>query len=376
MLEARVALGVVYGLLLATLLSNLWYLRRRPTRGRKRYHGRLSVLIPARDEEANLRRLLESVLRQRLLDFEVIVYDDASSDGTGRVAAGTGDPRVRVITGTGPPPGWVGKVHALYQASRAATGDVLLFLDADTRLKHDHAFTVLLDRFAALPRPAVLTAVPHFRGGGSLLVSGIPHGMLTTLPLVLVPRLRSRFVAALNGQCWMITRKDYEAHQPHLRHPNEVLEDIRIGRYLCGRGVIPHFVDLQDALEVWMYDGWAAAWRGFRKNAFLLTGGSGPGFLAYLAGYVGVYLAAPAASVWFPVIAFATKVATDRFARFPAWVSALAPVTFLAWAFLLADSALSHALGKVTWKGRPVDRRSLGSPETARSESNTPAGSA
>lgn len=352
-------LAVPYGLLCATLAANLWYLTRRRPHRPTRTDLRISLMIPARNEEANLRRLLPSLLRQRRVDLEIIVYDDASTDGTAAVAAGTGDSRVRTVGGAGPPPGWVGKVHALYQASRLATGNVFLFLDADTMLKHEHALADVLDRFAALPPHSALTAVPHFRGGGALLVSGIPHGFLTNLPLPLIPLLRSRFVAALNGQCWVISREDYLAHEPHLHHRQEVLEDIRIGRYLCGLGVIPCFEDLQDDLEVWMYDGFRAAWRGFRKNAFLLTGNSRLGFAAYLAAYVAVYLLAPLASLWFPVIAITSKLVSDRYTRYPLWVSLLAPATFVCWAVLFIDSAVSHLAGTVVWKGRAVDGKSL-----------------
>jgi glycosyltransferase involved in cell wall biosynthesis len=355
----RMVLAVPYGLMCATLAANLWYLLRRRQRRPPPGDRRVSVLIPARNEERNLRRLLPSLLCQRQVEFEIIIYDDASTDGTAAVAAGTGDGRVRTIVGAGPPPGWVGKVHALYQASRHASGDVFLFLDADTVLKHDGALANLLSRFAALPPQSVLTAVPHFRGGGALLVSGIAHGMLTNLPLPLVPLLRSKYVAAMNGQCWMISREDYRAHEPHLGHPQEVLEDIRIGRYLCGRGVIPRFEDVQDDLEVWMYDGFRSAWRGFRKNAFLLTGRSRFGFATYLGAYVAVYLLAPLASIWFPVIAITTKLVSDRYARYPLWVSLLAPATFVFWAVLFVDSAMSHMLGTVRWKGRLVGDRSL-----------------
>ncbi len=352
-------LGLPYGIICATLAANLWYLTRRRADAPARTDLRLSLMIPARNEETNLRRLLPSLLRQRQVELEIIVYDDASTDGTAAVAAGAGDARVRTIGGAGPPPGWVGKVHALYQAARVATGNVFLFLDADTVLKHEDALASFLHRFAALPPHSVLTAVPHFRGGGALLVSGIPHGFLTSLPLPLVPLLRSRYVAALNGQCWMISREDYVAHEPHLHNRHEVLEDIRIGRYLCGRGVIPRFEDVQDDLEVWMYDGFRTAWRGFRKNAFLLTGDSRLGFAAYFVAFVGVYLLAPLASLWFPVIAITTKLVSDRYARYPLWVSFLAPATFVCWAALFVDSALSHLAGTVTWKGRAVDRRSL-----------------
>jgi glycosyltransferase involved in cell wall biosynthesis len=350
-------LWIPYGLMCLTLAANLWYLARQRRRPAPRADLKVSVLIPARDEERNLRRLLPSVLRQRDVELEVIIYDDDSTDQTAAVAAGTGDARVRAIRGHGPPAGWVGKVHALYQASRLATGDVLLFLDADTVLKHEGVLAALLARFAALPAHSALTAVPHFKGGGSLLVSAVPYLMLVNLPLPLVPILRSRYVAALNGQCWMIGREDYRAHEPHLRHQGEVLEDIQIGRYLSARGVVPRFEDVRAEVEVWMYDGLRDAWRGFRKNAFLVAGGSVAGFAAYFGLYVAVFLLAPVVSVWFPILAVTTKLVSDRHARYPIWVSLLAPVTFAMWAALLVDSALSHRLGTVRWKGRDVTQR-------------------
>lgn len=344
----------IYAVIGTVLLSNLWYLRRWRRRRVPPSTGHVSVIVPARNEEHNLRRLLPSLLRQRAVDFEVLIYDDQSEDCTHAIASGTGDPRVRVLRGETPPPGWVGKVHALYQASRLATGDALLFLDADTAFTHDLALARICGRFADLPAGSVLTAIPHFCGGARLLVSAVPFALLTTLSLPMAARFRSPLLAALNGQCWMIARADYLVHEPHRAHPHEVLEDVRIGRYLVARGMVARFVDLQPELEVWMYADSAEAWRGFRKNAFLLMGGAVVPFAAFFAISLVTFVVAPLLSPWFLGAVCLAKLLSDRFTRFPLWVSLLAPVSFVLWSVLQLDSAIAHLRGRVVWKGRDV----------------------
>jgi len=348
---------VLYGTMTVVLASNLASLAAGRRREGRRFGGLLSVLIPARNEERNLARLLPSLLAQTGIDFEVIVYDDASVDGTAGVVSRAGDSRVRLLRGHGPPQGWVGKVYALYQASREARGDVFLFLDADTVLRGPGALARIAARFAALPPPALLTALPWFRGGAPLLVSLVPYTFLTNLPLYAATRWGGRLVAAMNGQCWMIGRGDYLAHEPHLEHRHEVLEDIRIGQFLAGRGVRPRFADLRDELEVWMYRDTREAWRGFRKNAYLLLGGHVLPFTLVFCLFVLTYLLAPFWSPLWLAWAVGTKTVADRYCRFPLWVSLAAPATFVLWAGLLLDSAWSHALGRVEWKGRIVARR-------------------
>ena len=346
----------VYGVLSAVLVANLVYLARARRRPAGPFRGLLSVLVPARNEERNLARLLPSLLAQKGVDFEVIVYDDDSEDDTAGVVTRLADPRIRLLRGRGPPPGWVGKVHALYRATRDARGDAFLFLDADTMLTGPGVLARIAGRFAALPPHGVLTALPRFRGGAQLLVSLVPYGLLTGLPLPFAARWGGRLLAAMNGQCWMIGRGDYLAHEPHRSNPDEVLEDVRIGRFLAFRGVRPRFADLSEELEVWMYRDTREAWRGFRKNAYLLFGGRPLPFAALFGLFVLTFVVGPASSPIWLVWVFGTKLAVDRFCRFPPWVSAAAPATFVLWTAMLLDSAWSHVRGRVEWKGRDVAR--------------------
>ena len=361
MILAYAVLMVQVGIGVVLLTNVIWMLHEKrraelveSAPGRVR---RISVIVPARNEADNLRRLLPSLLSQGHPDFEVIVYDDNSDDATWDVIGSFADRRLRGMRGDGPPPeGWVGKVHALYAATRELDGDVILFLDADTELRDGGALERLAGRFENLPRGSVLSGLTRLRGGAPLVVSLVPFTILGFLPIPLAVRLSQRSLGAMNGQCWMIDRSIYRRYEPHLRCRSEVLEDVEIGRYLKGEGITPYLLDLQDEVAVYMYTGFAEAWRGFRKNAYLLMGGHAhrfwPLFLVFC-----IVLALPwLISPWLLLGALALKLVSDAFGRFPIWVSVMAPISYLLAAALQLDSAAHHWLGWVSWKGRNVGK--------------------
>ncbi|MEM1269375.1 MAG: glycosyltransferase family 2 protein [Bacteroidota bacterium] len=352
------AIAVVHGLFLLTLLMNLVFVRS--------YRGRagspqpsVTVLIPARNEETNLGRLLPSLAEQNYPNFDVLVYDDGSEDGTWDViqqhaSQDAGGAQIRGLKGSGPAPGWVGKVHALYQATRHATGDVWMFLDADTKLADPDALSRLVARFHALPENSVLTGFNQLRGGGLMLVSLVPYVLISSLPWPLVRWLPLRSLGAVNGQFWMVRRRHYQELEPHEAHKDEVLEDVMIGRYFQANGIHPYMLDVQNEISVWMYTSFSDAWQGFRKNAYLLLGGTVISFVLLFTMFVSVWVAGPWLSWWFLGALYLGKFITDRFGRFPFWLTLLAPVSFALAAVLQFDSALAHWTGRVKWKGRTV----------------------
>ncbi|MCD8260151.1 MAG: glycosyltransferase, partial [Bacteroides sp.] len=100
---------------------------------------KLSILIPARNEEKNIGNLLHDLGSLYYPHIEIIVYDDESTDRTVEIASSylPSLPELRIIRGTPPPPGWLGKNYACYQLAKEARGGKLLFLDADVRVdKH------------------------------------------------------------------------------------------------------------------------------------------------------------------------------------------------------------------------------------------------
>lgn len=349
-----VALLLFHAGLLAIYLANIVYLRRHVCRPSDASPRRLSVIIPARNEAENLGRLLPTILEQDHNNIEVIIYDDGSEDDTWAVIQSFDDPCLIAVRGSGPPPGWVGKVHALYQATRKANGDLYLFLDADAELLSTSALRHLAACYQHLRPDSVLTGLTLLRGGGKLLVSLVPFTILTSLPWPLVRPLRFRSLGALNGQCWMLDAERYHLLEPHLQVKDEVLEDVNIGRYLKGKGITPVLVDVQPHVAIHMYRDLGDAWLGFRKNAYLLAGGNPVSFiilwLIYLLGMTLAFIFSP----WFLLTLLLLKLVSDQRAGFPLWVSLLTPVSFALGSLLQMDSAISHWTGRVAWKGRRV----------------------
>ena len=95
--------------------------------------AKVTVCVPARNESSVIGRCVRSVLAQDWPNFDFVVVDDKSEDGTSDLAqeAGGGDPRLRIVPGDGPPPGWMGKAAACWRARQEADGEWLLFVDAD-----------------------------------------------------------------------------------------------------------------------------------------------------------------------------------------------------------------------------------------------------
>ena len=362
---AAVLLALHLGILAMVAVSTLWMRRRRRARRPVGSLPRVSVLVPARNEEHTLPALLSSLLAQRYPDLQIVVVDDASEDGTADVLRAHADPRLHVVSGTGPPAGWIGKPHALYQAARRADSELYLFLDADARLADPDALTRLVSAFASCaPHESrlassgvALTGLPRYRDPfpAVLLTSLVPFAVLAALPVPLVPRVRSAALSALNGQLWLIGAEDYRRLAPHEEVAAEILEDVMIGRYLKRKGVQLWFEDLSAEVEVRMYGTLGEAWRGFRKNAFLLAGGGRwVPFLLFFAAYALVWVVAPLLSLVTFVSAWLIKAAIDRAMRLPWPVSLFGPLPLWLGAVLQLDSARAHARGRVDWKGREV----------------------
>ena len=161
-------------------LSNWRVLRRMD---RYRWAGRLlrvSVLVPARNEEANISNCVRSLLAQDYPDFEVVVLNDGSTDRTGEILAELAGARLRVLEGADLPEGWLGKNWACHQLAEAADGEIILFTDADTR----HGPQSVRHGVAALEAEGadLLTAIPHeetVTWAERLVVPVIPWSILT-----------------------------------------------------------------------------------------------------------------------------------------------------------------------------------------------------
>ncbi|MGB3060724.1 MAG: glycosyltransferase, partial [Anaerolineae bacterium] len=175
-------------------LSNWRLLRRAGDWAPPTAWPRVSVLVPARNEDVNIGDCVRSLLAQDYPDCEVIVLDDQSCDRTGEILAelASQDRRLRVIPGLALPEGWLGKHWACQQLAESATGDLLFFTDADTRHEPQslrHGIAALMaeqaDLLTACPRQEVVTWAEK------LVVPFFPWSILSFLPLALAYRVRT-----------------------------------------------------------------------------------------------------------------------------------------------------------------------------------------
>jgi glycosyltransferase involved in cell wall biosynthesis len=350
-------------LLLAVLGWNVFGARRLRPGDSPRGSPRVSVLIPARDEEANLRAHLAPLLASDWPHLEVLVCDDGSADGTAAVvrAAARVDGRVRLVTGTPPPPGWTGKNHACALLAREATGEILLFMDADVRVQPAAVGSTV----AALEGADVVTALCGLdteRAAERAVIPLVAHlPALVALPLPLVTVLRAPSLAYGNGQ-WIAFRRDaYERCGGHAAVAGEVLEDVALARRSKRAGLRLLPVLATELLRVRMYRGWSEVRAGFRKNLYALAGGSALPFTLVAAAtavaWVLPWLLLPIAPALFALPAsllLLQRIVAARLAGHGGASVLLHPLGAILLLFLAAESAIGARRGGVEWKGRTL----------------------
>lgn len=326
---------------------------------------RVSVLLPLRDEAHHVRRCLGALLEQvGVADLEILVLDDGSGDGTAdvvREVAGD-DPRVRLLTGTPPPPGWLGKPHACARLAAQATGSVLVFVDADVRLApHALAATVGLLRSAGLdlvcPYPRQLARTAAERVVQPLL----QWSWLTTLPLRLAERSPRPSLGAANGQLLAVDAAVYRAAGGHGAVRGEVLDDLALLRAVKAVGGTGGVADGSHLATCRMYDGWPALRDGYSKSLWSAFGS--PAGAAAAVGGLGVLYVVPAVAALrgsrVGALGYAAAVA-GRYAvaertggrSLPDSLAHPASVAVLGW--LTLRSWRLHRVGGLTWKGRAL----------------------
>jgi chlorobactene glucosyltransferase len=241
-----------------------------------RLAGRVSVLVPARNEEATIDGCVRAILGGTQPPDEVLVYDDASTDRTPEILArlAAADARLRVLPGVPLPEGWVGKPHACHRLAAAATGDVLVFVDADTRLSP--SALARLGSVMAEYRADVVTAGIRqvTRSFGERLVIPLLHlSYLAWLPLPLVWRTRDPRLLVANGQLVAVQRDAYHALGGWAAARAEVVDDMAFCRAAKRAGLRVVFADGHQMASSRMYRGFREVWDGFSKNLYEGIGG-------------------------------------------------------------------------------------------------------
>jgi len=260
---ALAALPAVVALLNAPVI-------RTPKGGRVPDGALVSVLIPARDEAANIREAVEAALATRGMPVEVVVMDDGSSDGTDAIVAemAARDPRVRLERAPPLPPGWGGKAHACQRAAEAARGTHLLFADADVRLEPDAAER-MLSRSVRGGRPFVSAVPRQLTGtvGEMLAVPTINLLIRGYFPAFFMRLFRHAAFAVGCGQLMLVERAAYLRAGGHAAVRSTRHDGMAVARSMRRNGVLTDLVDGSRLATCRMYRGFAETWDGFAKNA-------------------------------------------------------------------------------------------------------------
>ena len=231
----------------------------------------ISVCIPARNEERNIRACVEAVLNQTYPNFEVIVLDDRSTDATLEILHSIRNDKLKIVNGSDLPSDWAGKPHALYQAANACDerSEWLCFIDADTFL----ALEALASCYAkAVETNADLFTMMTFQITETFWERVVMPLVMTALSVRFSPRKVNdpqRKDAIANGQFIFIKRSVYDAIGGHESVKDQIVEDKAISEKVKWGGYRLIVADGMQVARTRMYTSLPEMWEGWTKNIYL-----------------------------------------------------------------------------------------------------------
>lgn len=370
--------GFLLGILII-VISNIRLLKSLSQYPEPSSFPKVSILVPARNEESNIEDCLSSLLAQDYPDFQVIVLDDNSTDSTWEILTriAEGNKRLNIIKGKPLPPGWLGKHWACSQLAQNADGDLLLFTDADTR----HHPRTLREAVAALfaEKADIITAFPYeevVTWSERLMVPLFPWFILGFLPLFLAYRLKSSALSAGIGQFMFFRREAYYQIGGYEAIKQEVVDDVALVKKIKKAGLKWRMANGNSRIRCRMYHGFHDVYQGFTKNLFA---GFGYSILKFLLVWlwIGIIFLQPiviiimklagvsfsSLSVILSVISIIISLtiwglSNWRF-KFPIYLTFLYPINVIL-AILIAMSSMGFALtGKAKWKERTFEKQKI-----------------
>ncbi|MBE7432583.1 MAG: glycosyltransferase [Anaerolineales bacterium] len=340
----------------------------------------VSVCIPARNEENNIRRCVEAVLRQDYPNFELIVLDDRSTDSTSEILrqlAAQND-GLKILSGSDLPDGWAGKPHALYQASAFAKGEWLCFVDSDTFLEPNALSSVYAK---AVETNADLFTVMTKQILGTFWERTVMPLVMTALSVGFSPRKvndPNRRDAIANGQFIFIRRSAYDAVGGHERIRDQIVEDKALSENIKWSGYRLIVAGGAQVVGTRMYTSLPEMWEGWTKNIYLglrdqpylLLLGAFGATLALMAalflpvwpllgliwhlhggGWMAFGVILEALLVWGYLIVIRARIAQGM--EIPRWYALTTPLGAGVFAAMMLTSAWKVISGQgVTWRGR------------------------
>jgi len=338
----------------------------------------ISVCIPARDEERNIRACVEAVLNQTYPNFEVVAIDDRSTDSTLEILHSIQNDKLKIVSGSDLPLGWAGKPHALYQAAKSARGDWLCFIDADTFLAPE----ALSSCYAkAVKTNADLFTMMTFQITVTFWERVVLPLVMTALSVGFSPRKvndPTRKDAIANGQFIFIKRSVYNAIGGHASVKDQIVEDKAISEKVKWGGYRLIVADGMQVARTRMYTSFATLWEGWTKNIYLglrdqvglmMLGAFGAlitviaalvlplwpllglFWLLHGGGWMAITIIIEALILWSVLIYIRAIVAHNM--NIPRWYALTTPLGAAVFAMMMFTSTWKVISGQgVTWRGR------------------------
>ena len=338
----------------------------------------IAVIIPARDEQANIGACLQSLLAQDYpaARLSLVVVDDHSTDATATIVRelAARHPRVTLISSPSLPPRWTGKSHACWIGASAAPAEAewLCFIDADVRAAPACLSSAV--RAALGERLDLLSLAPRqeLRSFAERLIMPCGLILLSFVQDLRQTQARGGADVAATGLFMLVRREAYESVGGHAAVCAAICEDLEFARRLklSGRSVL--LMGGEQLLATRMYTGWRTLWEGLSKNLVDTFGGSVAtlslalaatilGWAALLvplvdalgcASRLGGALLALTLALLGSGAAFALHLAATLYFRIPFWYGLLFPLGYTAGALMALDSVRRRLSGRVSWKGR------------------------
>lgn len=368
------AFSIFLGAIILIVLSNIILIPRLKSSLMTDSTRKVSILVPARNEQDNIENCVRSLMAQDYPNYEIIVLNDNSTDDTEKILERLAeeDSRLKVINGTPLPQGWLGKNWACMQLANASSGELLFFTDADTvhqPFSASASVSLMEDRSPGLLSGFVQQRMDTL--GEKLVVPLMLWGMLCFTPVAIMHYMKYSFLTAACGQYMVFDREAYFKVGGHSAVKARVDEDKEFARVMKQEGFSVTMADATRMISCKMYGGFREAIKGFSKNVF-------SAFNYKILPFVLIWVAAVACIVtpvlYLVFVGYRTNPALTSQAmilvalslliwlltywktRVPYYLTLLYPMSMLIWFYVSMNSIYLSITGKSFWKGRNIPK--------------------
>jgi len=231
----------------------------------------LTILIPARNEESNIKRCIESIDISNDLIKEIIVLDDNSEDRTWLILEEISkiNKKLTIKRGLKKPDGWSGKSYACYQLSKFPSTNWILFIDADTELKKKAPEKLL--SYSIDNNVSMLSAWPQIEMKSiseKLLMPLLNFIVFTTFPAIYAKKSNMPSLGLAHGACILFNKKIYEDISGHELVKDSLFEDTDLAKKWRSNNQVSACINGLNIIKVRMYTSFKDIWLGFEKNSY------------------------------------------------------------------------------------------------------------